>query len=86
MPARLRSNSAPLSEDEWATMRRHPALGETLVAAVPDLRAIAPIIRQHHERYDGAGYPDKSVLTHPREADPSRADRERRGGRSSLAA
>ena len=51
----------PLSDDEWKLMRRHSELGEILVAAVPDLRPVAPIVRHHHERYDGAGYPDGLV-------------------------
>lgn len=47
-----------LSDSQWTILRTHPALGEALVGAVPDLRSLAPIIRQHHERYDGTGYPD----------------------------
>jgi diguanylate cyclase (GGDEF)-like protein len=58
VPADVRSRSGPLTDDEWTIMRRHPALGEALVAAVPDLRPMAAIVRQHHERYDGGGYPD----------------------------
>jgi diguanylate cyclase (GGDEF)-like protein/PAS domain S-box-containing protein len=58
LPAGIRSKPGPLSDDEWSIMREHPALGEALVAGVPDLRFVAPIVRQHHERYDGAGYPD----------------------------
>lgn len=40
--------------------RCNPSLrvGAELLAAVADLRPVAPIVRQHHERYDGAGYPD----------------------------
>jgi diguanylate cyclase (GGDEF)-like protein len=56
--ASVRSKPGPLSDDEWTLMRRHSELGEILVTAVPDLRPVAPIVRQHHERYDGAGYPD----------------------------
>lgn len=58
VPAGVRSKPGALSDDEWPLMRRHPALGEALVADVPDLRPVAPIVRQHHERFDGAGYPD----------------------------
>jgi two-component system cell cycle response regulator len=58
VPASVRSNPGPLSDDEWTIMRSHPALGEALVAAVADLRPVAPIVRQHHERFDGDGYPD----------------------------
>jgi diguanylate cyclase (GGDEF)-like protein len=39
-------------------MRTHPTVGAPLVARVSDVRPLAPIVRQHHERYDGTGYPD----------------------------
>jgi diguanylate cyclase (GGDEF)-like protein len=58
LPSSVRSKPGPLDGDEWALVRRHPALGEAVVAAVADLRPVAPIVRQHHERYDGTGYPD----------------------------
>jgi diguanylate cyclase (GGDEF)-like protein len=58
VPAHVRCKPGPLTDDDWTIMRRHPELSEILVAAVPDLRPVAPIVRQHHERYDGAGYPD----------------------------
>jgi len=47
-----------LTRDEWHVMRRHPSVGEGLIREVPLLREIAPIVRQHHERLDGRGYPD----------------------------
>ncbi len=39
-------------------MRAHPPVGASLLDAVADLRPVAPIVRQHHEHYDGTGYPD----------------------------
>jgi HD-GYP domain-containing protein (c-di-GMP phosphodiesterase class II) len=48
-----------LSDEEFAMMKRHTVLGETLVSSVPTLRLIAPIVRAHHERIDGRGYPDR---------------------------
>lgn len=48
-----------LDEAEWAIMRRHVADGEQLIAAIPELRPFAPVVRWHHERFDGDGYPDK---------------------------
>lgn len=59
LPPSLRATPESLSEDQRTLMRTHAVLGETLVAAVPDLRSLAPIVRQHHERYDGTGYPDR---------------------------
>ncbi|MCA9831330.1 MAG: HD-GYP domain-containing protein [Dehalococcoidia bacterium] len=46
-----------LTEDEWKVMRRHPALGYRILAAVPYLRPTAQIVLAHHERWDGDGYP-----------------------------
>lgn len=48
-----------LTEEEWVEMRRHPDYGSRLALAVPGLDAVAVVIRQHHERYDGLGYPDR---------------------------
>jgi HD-GYP domain-containing protein (c-di-GMP phosphodiesterase class II) len=47
----------PLREDEWEIMRRHPDIGADLVAWHPALAAVAPVVRHHHERWDGNGYP-----------------------------
>ena len=58
VPAAVLGKPGPLDEEEWRLVRLHPVHGEGLLAAVPDLRPIAPIVRQHHERFDGTGYPD----------------------------
>ncbi len=47
-----------LSAEEVRLIRRHPVLGSELVSDVEFLADIVPVIRHHHERYDGAGYPD----------------------------
>lgn len=47
----------PLSEEEWEIMRRHPDIGADLIAQHPALAAVAPLVRHHHERWDGSGYP-----------------------------
>lgn len=47
----------PLTAEEWAVMRRHPDLGADLVGAFPFLREAGELVRCHHERFDGAGYP-----------------------------
>jgi putative nucleotidyltransferase with HDIG domain len=46
-----------LSDDEWVLMKAHPRIGADLLAHVPDLKEIAPIVLAHHERWDGTGYP-----------------------------
>jgi putative two-component system response regulator len=47
-----------LSADEMAVMRQHPAVGESICAPLKSLRDVLPVIRHHHERMDGSGYPD----------------------------
>jgi HD-GYP domain-containing protein (c-di-GMP phosphodiesterase class II) len=47
-----------LLDDEWDVIREHVLTGEKMVAGTSQLRALAPIVRSHHERYDGLGYPD----------------------------
>jgi putative nucleotidyltransferase with HDIG domain len=46
-----------LSEEEFAVMKRHPAIGVKIIERVQGLRATLPIIEGHHERVDGKGYP-----------------------------
>lgn len=48
-----------LSPDEWALMHQHPLESVRLLADIPALKACLPAIRQHHERLDGLGYPDR---------------------------
>lgn len=48
----------PLTSDDWAQLNRHPGLGAELLATVPETRSLAEIVRAHHERWDGEGYPD----------------------------
>ncbi len=52
------SKAGPLTDDEWAVMRTHAALGGEIVGRIPGLADAAPAVRHHHERFDGAGYPD----------------------------
>jgi putative nucleotidyltransferase with HDIG domain len=47
----------PLSEEEWEIMRRHPDIGADLIRWHPALAAATPLVRHHHERWDGNGYP-----------------------------
>jgi putative two-component system response regulator len=47
-----------LSPDEWKLMREHPVIGERICAPLKSFRAVLPIIRHHHEKLDGSGYPD----------------------------
>ncbi len=47
-----------LSDEEWAAMQRHPLVGSQIVGAIEELSYISTIVRHHHERLDGNGYPD----------------------------
>jgi len=47
-----------LTADEWASMRAHPVKGAEIVSHIEELGEVASIIRHHHERVDGQGYPD----------------------------
>ena len=47
-----------LSPDEWKLMQEHPAIGERICAPLKSFRSVLPIIRHHHEKFDGSGYPD----------------------------
>jgi HD-GYP domain-containing protein (c-di-GMP phosphodiesterase class II) len=47
-----------LTPEEWEIMRLHPARGEEICRPLRSLRGALPLIRHHHERWDGTGYPD----------------------------
>ena len=46
-----------LTEEEWKVMRIHPDIGARIVEGIPFLQETLPVIRYHHERWDGSGYP-----------------------------
>jgi len=58
VPMEVLNKPGKLTEEEWAIMRRHPEAGLELVADIDFPGDIRAIIRNHHERWDGAGYPD----------------------------
>jgi putative nucleotidyltransferase with HDIG domain len=47
-----------LTAEEFAVMKTHTVKGAEMIATVPDLHPVLPIVRSHHERWDGGGYPD----------------------------
>jgi HD-GYP domain-containing protein (c-di-GMP phosphodiesterase class II) len=59
IPDRILFKPGPLTKAEWRTMRTHPAISERIVHRVPGLTGAARLVRHHHERWDGAGYPDR---------------------------
>jgi HD-GYP domain-containing protein (c-di-GMP phosphodiesterase class II) len=48
----------PLTADEFAQIQLHPVIGERLISSIRQLAHLRPGVRNHHERYDGKGYPD----------------------------
>ena len=48
----------PLSEEEWQVMRQHTVIGERICRPLRSFKQVLPIIRYHHERWDGGGYPE----------------------------
>jgi putative two-component system response regulator len=47
-----------LTADEWRLVKEHPVVGERICAPLKSFRFVLPIIRHHHEKFDGSGYPD----------------------------
>jgi HD-GYP domain-containing protein (c-di-GMP phosphodiesterase class II) len=58
VPDSILLKPASLSDPEWEIMRRHPTIGERMLKPIEFLFPALPIIRHHHERWDGRGYPD----------------------------
>jgi len=56
--AEVLEKTSALNDDEWAEMRRHSEIGASILVEVEDYQDVAAIVRSHHERFDGAGYPD----------------------------
>ena len=58
VPDAILLKPAKLDAEEWRHMRQHPVIGARILAPVPRLAGAARLVRHHHERYDGKGYPD----------------------------
>ncbi len=58
IPDAVLRKEALLTEEEWRRVRQHPVRAGKWLARVPALRRLVPVVRHHHERYDGEGYPD----------------------------
>lgn len=61
IPDRVLNKPGPLNEIEWAAMRRHTAVGVSLLMRLLDLPDVLEVVHSHHERWDGQGYPDGLV-------------------------
>jgi putative two-component system response regulator len=58
MPDSILFKQGSLSDEEWDVMKNHPVRGEQICQPMKSLAQVLPIIRHHHERWDGSGYPD----------------------------
>jgi HD-GYP domain-containing protein (c-di-GMP phosphodiesterase class II) len=58
VPEAVLRKRGPLDPEEWALMRQHPSIGAQIVAPFEFFTGGALVIRHHHERWDGSGYPD----------------------------
>ncbi len=58
LPGGFLDSPGPLTDEQWAIMRRHSQVGVAILQHVPWLQDILPVVRGHHERWDGFGYPD----------------------------
>ena len=59
IPDSILLKPSSLTEEERSIIKRHPVYGAELVSSIPSLQGAVPIIKHHHERWDGTGYPDK---------------------------
>ena len=59
VPDAILLKAGPLADSEIEVMRKHPIVGERICAPLKTFRLVLPIIRHHHEKQDGSGYPDR---------------------------
>jgi len=57
VPDEILNKKGSLTKEEWVIMKEHPVTGAQIVAPVKYLEPVSPIIRAHHEKFDGSGYP-----------------------------
>lgn len=58
IPDDILKKGTRLNHDEWEIMKQHPIIGESICRPLKSFRNVLPIIRHHHEHWDGTGYPD----------------------------
>lgn len=57
IPVDILNKKMPLTKEEWEHLKQHPDQGADILRTVESLQSIIPLIRHHHEKYDGTGYP-----------------------------
>jgi putative two-component system response regulator len=58
IPDEILKKGSNLTPQEWEIMKQHPMIGENICKPLKSLRKVLPIIRNHHEHWNGSGYPD----------------------------
>ncbi len=58
IPDHILQKPGRLTDEEYGVIRRHPVLGAEMIASSEELAPVVPVVRHHHERFDGRGYPD----------------------------
>jgi putative two-component system response regulator len=64
IPDAVLSKTDGFTPEEWTIMQRHVLIGESICQPLRTMRGVLPIIRNHHERWDGSGYPDQLAGNH----------------------
>lgn len=59
IPDEILKKGTRLTPEEWELMKQHPVIGESICRPLKSFRNVLPIIRHHHEHWDGSGYPDQ---------------------------
>ncbi len=59
VPSSILNKPGPLDADEWRIMRQHPEWGDRLALRMQLPEVVRSVVRHHHERWDGGGYPDR---------------------------
>ena len=58
IPDSILQKTVRLTEEEYTVIKQHPTLGVGILAPVEEMEPALPVVKHHHERYDGRGYPD----------------------------
>lgn len=61
IPDEVLLKKGKLTAEEWAIMQQHVVIGEKICQPLRTMSGVRPIVRHHHERWDGSGYPDRLV-------------------------
>jgi len=57
VPGFILDKPGKLTDEEWAIIKEHPGKGALILEPIPAFRDVVPLVAQHHERFDGGGYP-----------------------------